>query len=151
VGGDLESVAKMREDAKPMHLNSSLVLTGRKPREEMPAYMAMADLLVSPRVYGDNLPLKVFDYLAAGRPIVATDLPSHRALLDETRAILVEPSAAGLATGIVGLLSDAPRAARLAIAARDYAGSNLGWSRFLAAVKAVYEEVGGRVHLPVAG
>lgn len=151
VGGDRESVAQMHEDAKPLHLNGSLVLTGRKPREEMPAYMAMADLLVSPRVYGDNLPLKVFDYLAAGRPIVATDLPSHRALLDESRAILVEPSAAGLTSGIISLLSDPPRAARLAMAARDYASSNLGWSRFLAAVKAVYDEVGGKVYLPVAG
>jgi glycosyltransferase involved in cell wall biosynthesis len=151
VGGDRESVAQMREDAKPLDLHGSLVLTGRKPREEMPAYLAMADLLVSPRVYGDNLPLKIFDYLAAGRPIVATDLPSHRALLDDTRAILVEPSAAGLTSGIISLLSDPPRAARLAIAARDYADTNLGWSGFLAAVKAVYDEVGGKVCLPVTG
>jgi len=151
VGGDKESLAQMREDAKHLQLHGSLILTGRKPREEMPTYMAMADLLVSPRVYGDNLPLKVFDYLAAGRPIVATDLPSHRALLDETRAILVEPCADGLAQGIISLLRDPPRAARLAIAAQAYAGSNLGWNRFLVAVKAVYEQVDSRAHVPVAG
>ena len=151
VGGDPKSIAQMREDAKQLQLNGSLLLTGRKPRDEMPTYMAMADLLVSPRVYGDNLPLKVFDYLAAGRPIVATDLPSHRALLDESRAILVEPCAAGLAEGIISLLGDPRRAARLAIAARTYAGSNLGWNRFLVAVKAVYEEVAGEVRVPVAG
>ncbi len=151
VGGDPGAVAQMREDAKHLQLNGSLLLTGRKPRDEMPAYMAMADLLVSPRVYGDNLPLKVFDYLAAGRPIVATDLPSHRALLDDSRAILVEPSAGGIAGGIISLLRDPPRAARLALAARAYAGSNLGWNRFLVAVKAVYEEVAGHARAAVAG
>jgi glycosyltransferase involved in cell wall biosynthesis len=151
VGGDKASLAQMREDAKRLHLNGALVLPGRKPREEMPRYLAMADLLVSPRVYGDNLPLKVFDYLAAGRPIVATDLPSHRALLDESRAILVEPSVDGLARGIVSLLRDPPRAARLAIAARAFAGSNLGWDRFFVAVKAVYEEVASRASVPIAG
>ena len=151
VGGDKESLAQVREDAKHLQLHGSLFLAGRKPREEMPMYMAMADILVSPRVYGDNLPLKVFDYLAAGRPIVATDLPSHRALLDESRAILVEPSADGLACGILSLLRDPPRAARLALAARAYAGSNLGWNRFLLAVKAVYEEVAGQARVAVAG
>ena len=151
VGGDDASVAQMREGASRLQLNGALRLTGRKPRAEMPAYLAMADLLVSPRVYGDNLPLKVFDYLAAGRPIVATDLPAHRALLDESRALLAEPSADGLAQGIVSLLRDPPRAARLAIAARAYAGSNLGWNRFVVAVKAVYEELASRAHVAVAG
>lgn len=145
VGGDPASVDQMRAEAARLQLDRSLLLTGRQPRQEMPAYLAMADLLVSPRVYGDNLPLKVFDYLAAGRPIVATDLPSHRALLDETRAILVEPSAGGLAEGISGLLRDPRRAAHLAIAARAYAGTHLGWDRFLVAVKALYDEVAGPV------
>ncbi len=151
VGGDDALVEQMRDDAKRLQLDGSLRLTGRRPRVTIPAYLAMADLLVSPRGYGDNLPLKVFDYLAAGRPIVATDLPAHRALLDESRAILVEVSADGLARGIVTLLQDPQRAARLAIAARAYAGSNLGWNHFLAAVKAVYEEVARRADVPVAG
>jgi glycosyltransferase involved in cell wall biosynthesis len=151
VGGAESSVAQMAEAADHMQLNGALRLIGRRPRAEIPAYLAMADLLISPRAYGDNLPLKVFDYLAAGRPIVATDLPAHRALLDESRAVLTEPSADGLAQGIVSLLQDPQRAARLAIAARAYAGSNLGWNRFLVAVKAVYEEVARRADVPVVG
>jgi glycosyltransferase involved in cell wall biosynthesis len=151
VGGDDALVEQMRDDAKRLQLDSTLRLTGRRPRVMIPAYLAMADLLVSPRGYGDNLPLKVFDYLAAGRAIVATDLPAHRALLDESRAILVEISADGLARGIVTLLQDPQRSARLAIAARAYAGSNLGWNHFLVAVKAVYEEVARRADVPVAG
>ena len=37
------------------------------------------------RAYGGNLPLKIFDYLAASRPIVATDIPTHRTVLSEER------------------------------------------------------------------
>jgi glycosyltransferase involved in cell wall biosynthesis len=144
VGGEGEPADEIRREAVRLKLTDRIRLLGRKPRTEMPRYLAMADLLVSPRCYGDNLPLKVFDYLAAGRPIVATDLPAHRALLDESRAVLTEPTAAGLAGAMTDLLRDRPRAAQLASSARAYAASNLGWKRFVATVNAVYEEVGTR-------
>ena len=48
---------------------------------------------------GDNLPLKVFDYLAAGKPIVATDIPAHRSALDESRALLTGTCPAEIAAG----------------------------------------------------
>jgi glycosyltransferase involved in cell wall biosynthesis len=144
VGGEGEPAEAIRRAAARIGLNGSIRLVGRKPRAEIPAYLAMAELLVSPRSYGDNLPLKVFDYLAAGRPIVATDLPAHRALLDETRAVLTEPTAPGLAAGIIELLRTPARAAELARAARDYAATNLGWPRFVATVEAVYDEVTSR-------
>jgi glycosyltransferase involved in cell wall biosynthesis len=148
VGGEGEPADEIRREAVRLKLTDRIRLLGRKPRTEIPRYLAMADLLVSPRCYGDNLPLKVFDYLAAGRPIVATDLPAHRALLDESRAVLTEPTAAGLAGAITDLLRDRPRAAQLASSARAYAASNLGWRRFVATVNAVYEEIGTRAPVP---
>jgi glycosyltransferase involved in cell wall biosynthesis len=113
----------------------------RQPRADMAEYLALADVLVSPRAYGGNLPLKVFDYLAAGRPIVATDIPTHRTVLTEERAVLVDPSSAALAGGIVAVLGDPVRARRLAAAAHGYARSHFGWSRFVDSVDALYAEV----------
>ncbi len=144
VGGEGAPAEAMRREVSRRKLNGAVRVLGRKPRVEIPAYLAMADLLVSPRSYGDNLPLKVFDYLAAGRPIVATDLPAHRALLDESRAVLTEPTAAGLAAAIIELLLAPSRAAQLATAAREYAAANLGWARFVATVEAVYDEVAAK-------
>lgn len=144
VGGEGEAVEVLQREATRLGLNGSVRLVGRRPRTEIPAYLAMAELLVSPRIYGDNLPLKVFDYLAAGRPIVATDLPAHRALLDETRAVLTPPTAPALADGIVHVLRTPERAAALARAAREYAATQLGWPRFVAMVEAVYDEAIGR-------
>lgn len=119
----------------------ALRVVERRPREEIPRYLAAADVLVSPRVYGGNLPLKIFDYLAAGRPIVASDIPTHRTVLDERYAVLVEPTAPALATAIADLLEDRPRAERLGAAARTYAAQQFGWSRFLQSVGELYDEV----------
>ncbi len=144
VGGDGEPGDEVRREVARLELNGNIRVVGRKPHAEIPAYLSMADLLVSPRCYGNNLPLKIFDYLAAGRPIVATDLPAHRVLLDRSRAVLTEPTAAGFATGMIEVLEDPSRAAQLARSAHDYAAANLGWNRFVLMVKAIYEEVAGR-------
>ena len=65
-------------------------------------------------------PLKMFEYMAAARPIVASDLPALREVLrDRENAVLVEPdNAAALADGLRCLLGDASLAHRLATQAR---------------------------------
>jgi glycosyltransferase involved in cell wall biosynthesis len=124
------------------HIESgALRVVDRQPRHEMPAFLAMADVLVSARAYGGNLPLKIFDYLAASRPIVATDIPTHRTVLSEERAVLVAPRTDALAEGILGVLADPERAQQLAVAGRQYAKTNLGWGRFVQAVSDLYDEV----------
>ncbi|HKT61743.1 MAG TPA: glycosyltransferase [Gemmatimonadales bacterium] len=124
------------------HIESgALRVVDRQPRHEMPAFLAMADVLVSARAYGGNLPLKIFDYLAASRPIVATDIPTHRTVLSEERAVLVEPRTEALAEGILGVLADPERAQRLATAGRQYAKAHLGWGRFVQSVSELYDEV----------
>jgi glycosyltransferase involved in cell wall biosynthesis len=127
--------------AAPHIESGALRVVDRQPRHEMPAFLAMADVLVSARAYGGNLPLKIFDYLAASRPIVATDIPTHRTVLSEERAVLVAPRTEALAGGILAVLRDPARAAGLAAAARQYAKTHLGWGRFVEAVADLYDEV----------
>lgn len=119
-------------------------LVERQPRESLASYLHLADVVVSPRVYGGNLPLKVFDYLAAGRPIVATDLPTHRAMLSPDRALLVTPTAQALAAGIIQLLDDPIAAARLGEGARLWAQTELGWPAFVSDVDQLYRDAGIR-------
>jgi glycosyltransferase involved in cell wall biosynthesis len=121
--------------------SGALRVVDRQPRAEMAAYRALADVLVSPRAYGGNLPLKIFDYLAAGRPIVATDIPTHRTVLAEDRAVLVAPRTDALAQGILTILGDPGLGRRLAAAGRRYAETHFGWSRFVDSVEALYGEV----------
>jgi glycosyltransferase involved in cell wall biosynthesis len=147
VGGEGDAADAIRREASARGLDGALRLVGRKPREEIPAYLAMANVLVSPRSYGANLPLKVFDYLAAGRPIVATDVPAHRAVLDDTLARLTAPSSDALAGGIVELLRHPSRGAALAESGRAYAARHFGWQRFVQAVSAIYDGAAKRADL----
>jgi glycosyltransferase involved in cell wall biosynthesis len=129
--------------APAQHLMSAgaLRIVERQPRDEMPTFLGLADVLVSPRAYGGNLPLKIFDYLAADRPIVATDIPTHRSILSEDRAVLVAPRIEALAEGIISVLDDPARARGLAAAGRHYATTHLGWVRFRESVGSLYAEL----------
>ncbi|HEX2645372.1 MAG TPA: glycosyltransferase family 4 protein [Thermoanaerobaculia bacterium] len=121
--------------------SGALRVVRRQPRERIPLFLAMATVAVSPRSYGDNLPLKIFDYLTAGKAIVATDIPAHRAVLDESRAVLTGSWSPDLARGIAKLLQEPGLAARLSHAAQAYAGEKLGWFQFVRAVGELYREM----------
>jgi glycosyltransferase involved in cell wall biosynthesis len=110
----------------------------RQSRDRIAAFIAMASILISPRSYGGNFPLKVFDYLAAGKPIVATDVPSHRVVLDDSLAVMVEPNADGFAGGIIRALEDKELAASLTAATRQFASRELSWPRFVALIEEIY-------------
>jgi glycosyltransferase involved in cell wall biosynthesis len=73
---------------------------GTRPPSELPVFLALADVLCSPRVKGENTPFKLYSYLASGKPIVATRIATHTQLLDDSLAFLVEPSAEGVASGL---------------------------------------------------
>jgi glycosyltransferase involved in cell wall biosynthesis len=141
VGAENGKGSAIRAQAAPLVEAGIVRIIDRQPRHVISSYFSMADILVSPRAHGGNLPLKIFDYLAAGRPVVATDIPTHRSVLNEQRAVLVPPHTRGLADGIVSLLGDPERAARLGHAARAYAEERLGWSSFVASLGDLYEEV----------
>jgi glycosyltransferase involved in cell wall biosynthesis len=113
----------------------------RQERDIIPAFMAMADVLVSSRSYGENVPLKIFDYMASGKPIVATDIKAHRALLDADCAVLVDVSVQGLAAGISRALDDPGWAARLGERARQHSGRGAGGESFEQLVASVYGRV----------
>jgi glycosyltransferase involved in cell wall biosynthesis len=113
-------------------------LIARQPREAMEGWLAIADILISPRTYGVNFPLKLFDYLATGKPIVATDIAAHRCILDQRIAVLVPPTPEGLADGIVQLLANPAEAAALGAAASRFAAEHLSWNAFVRMIDDLY-------------
>jgi glycosyltransferase involved in cell wall biosynthesis len=141
VGADRANGLVSHSNAESLISSGALKIVDRQPRPVMAAYLAMADVLVSPRAYGGNLPLKIFDYLTAGRPIVATDIPTHRTVLSEDRAVLVAPRTDAIAEGILTVLQDPDLGRRLAAAGLRYAETHFGWTRFVDSVEALYAEV----------
>lgn len=141
VGVDGEHAAARIERIAAEIPGHRLRLVSRQPREKIPAFFALAEVLVSPRVYGGNLPLKVFDYLAAGRPIVATDVPSHRSVLNDERAILVAPEPEAMARAIIRVLHHPDVALGMANAGKEFAIQRLAWGRFVASVAELYRSI----------
>lgn len=114
----------------------------RQPESAIPTYLAMAKVVVSPRSSGSNLPLKVLQYLSAGRAIVATAIDAHRTILTDELAVLAEPkSSSALASAISGLLKNPAKVAELESAARQYADQNLDWSKFVRLIESLHPQL----------
>jgi glycosyltransferase involved in cell wall biosynthesis len=118
-------LARVQALAAERDCASRVTFTGLIPPAEVQARLRDADVLLLPNPASAistsfTSPLKLFEYMAAGRPIVASDLPSLREVLrDEENALLVEPgSARALVAGIQRLRNDAALGARLARQAR---------------------------------
>jgi glycosyltransferase involved in cell wall biosynthesis len=111
VGGLEAHVEAGRARAAAAGVAERVTFVGAQPAERMPEFMALGDALVSPRRAGGNTPLKIYSYMASGRPIVATDLATHRQVLDDETAVLApaEPRAFGAALGDVLARPDAWR------------------------------------------
>ena len=112
----------------------------RQPRRQIPVYMELADFLVLPRVAADNVPLKLFDYMASGTPIIATRGPAHEPLLDESRAFMSEPTVEALSAALVDACASRQRSEAMARAARSYATENFGWGQFVEFVRNTYND-----------
>lgn len=121
VGGAPAQVAHYRDLAAGLDLTEHVLFTGRLPQAQARALVAGAAAQVSPRVRGTNTPLKVYEQLANGIPLIATDIYSHRQVLDDKVAFMTAPEPEPFARGIIAALGDdAARAARVAAARRLY-------------------------------
>src|ERR1019366_1913409 len=90
--------------------DAAVIFVGERPASDIPAYLLAATVLVSPRSRGTNTPLKIYQYLRAGKPIVATRLLTHTQVLSDETAILTGASPREFADGILAALADPARA-----------------------------------------
>jgi glycosyltransferase involved in cell wall biosynthesis len=130
-GGHPDQVARARRDAAAQGIGAAAVFVGERPAAEIPAYLQAADVLVSPRSRGKNTPLKIYQYLRSGKPIVATNLLTHTQVLDDTVAELTDPTPEAFGAGIVRVLRDRERAEALGRAARALADSRYTYEAYV--------------------
>jgi glycosyltransferase involved in cell wall biosynthesis len=107
IGGTPLQIAAMRERARALGLQRHVLFTGNLHPNTVKRFVRRADALVSPRLRGTNTPLKIYEYLASGKPIVATRLETHTQVLSDREAFLTDSTPAAFAEGIIAAL-DAP-------------------------------------------
>jgi glycosyltransferase involved in cell wall biosynthesis len=118
-----------------LRLIDRVTMTGLVPPADVRGHLERASILVLPNTASAiseryTSPLKLFEYLTIGRPIVASDLPAIREVLtNEETALLARAGDAGaLAAAIRRLMADPVLATRLGQAARALAPS-YSWAR----------------------
>lgn len=140
-------LARVRARADELRLGDRVIFTGLVEPARVAGQLARASILVLPNPASAistsfTSPLKLFEYMAAARAIVASDLPSIREVLtDGENALLVAPGdPAGLAAAIKKLIDDRALAARLAGAAFEAAG-NYTWASRAERIEKLFEQV----------
>jgi glycosyltransferase involved in cell wall biosynthesis len=141
VGGTSTQVEEAKREIASYGLDDRVIFTGQRPPSEMPRYLAISDVLVSPRSTGMNTPLKIYSYLRAGKAIVATRLPTHTQALDEESAALAEPNPEAFASEIVAIARDPERRLRLQKGARRLSEERYSYARYLERTREVLDFV----------
>lgn len=139
IGGAAEDIARVRSLVRKLHLEESVYLLGPRPLAQLAGFLAQADVLLSPRLFGSSTPMKVYSYMSSGTAILATRIASHTQVLDDDCALLVEPSPQALAKGLATLAADAGLRARLGTAAHRRAAERYSVEVFRQKVYAAYQ------------
>jgi glycosyltransferase involved in cell wall biosynthesis len=148
VGGTSSQVEEAKRELARHGHGERVVFTGQRPPSEMPRYLAISDVLVSPRSSGTNTPLKIYSYLRAGKPIVATRLLTHTQVLDDDSSALTEPTPEAFAEALVALASDPERRRRLGAGARRLSEERYSYARYLERTREVLDFVSKRLEGP---
>jgi len=129
VGGTVDAVGEWRERLRRAN-QTNVTLTGFVDNSRLALYQAASDMLLMPYASsvaassGQDIakvinPMKMFEYMAASRPIITADLPVIREVLDDTLAVFCPPGEVGAWTeAVLALASDPGRREALAQNAR---------------------------------
>jgi len=100
VGGVKAEHDAARATAEKLGAGGRIAFIEKVAPQKVPLYVAASDVLVSPRVSGTNTPLKIYSFLKAGKPFVATKLWTHTQVLDDAESILADPDPESFAAGL---------------------------------------------------
>ncbi len=142
VGESPAAVEREKSKAKELGIADKVFFTGQVPPSQMPLFIGLADVLVSPRLSGTNTPLKIYSFLKSGKPLVATNLWTHTQVLNDRISVLVEPDAKNIAQGISFALFN-EEAEKRAKAAKDMAEGEYTYSRYKEKINQVLAKAKG--------
>jgi glycosyltransferase involved in cell wall biosynthesis len=111
IGGQPAQVDACCRLADRLGVAREVFFTGQLPQSDAQRLVGLAGACVSPRFSGDNTPLKIYQLMASGVPMIATRIESHTQVLNDEIAILTGVSTEELAAGMLDSLRD-PQGAR---------------------------------------
>jgi len=141
IGGNKETISQYEKKVIELGIAGRVNFFGPRPLSDMAGLFAHADVLVSPRIKGTNTPMKIYSYLESGKPLLATDLPTHTQALDGSSALLAEPTPEKFAAGMLALLNNPDLCRRLAEHALFVAQERHSFRAFTAMLDQIYAQI----------
>jgi phosphatidylinositol alpha-mannosyltransferase len=126
-------------------LRARVAMLGAIPNVELPAYHAAADVFAAPATGHESFGVVLVEAMAAGVPVVASDIPGYREVVrDDVDGLLVPAGDVdALAGSVRRILSEPKLARRLSQAGRERARA-FSWDVVVPRIEAIYERVIGR-------
>ena len=121
-----------------MGLKTHFIFTGQVSYGKVPYYCGVMDVCVSPllKEAGERSPVKVFDYLACGKPVIMSDVAETGKIFEDSSAVTLIPTEdeGSLSQSILQLIADDALRAKMGKKGREFV--NLKYSRIKIAEKA---------------
>lgn len=139
IGGNPSDIQKYQAQAEALNVSAQVHFIGPRPIAQLKQYLNQADIVVSPRVHGNNTPMKLYSYLDSGKALLATNLTTHTQVLNEYIALLAEPEVSAFAQGIVHLISHPELRLQIGQAAQAYIAQAHTYEAFSRKLKLLYD------------
>lgn len=141
IGGMDKDIKRYQAKAVRLGVSAKTHFLGPKPFDRLDTYLAEADILVSSRTGGINTPMKIFPYLHSGKPLLATDLYTHKQVITENEAYLAPANPFGFSKGILDLVNNEDLRKRLGEKGRKLVEKNHTYSAYKERLNSVYDWV----------
>jgi glycosyltransferase involved in cell wall biosynthesis len=147
IGGATPDIQKYEEKCRALGIDQRVHFRGPRPVDHLAAYLAQADILISPRTRGANTPMKVYSYLDSGRAVLATDLPTHTQVLNDRVAVLADPVPEKFAQAMLILIDDPARREQISAAGHQLIQEEYSYSAFQARLNGLYDWLKRQLHI----
>ena len=138
IGGTPEEIKTRLAGLKEKRFQDQVTFPGKTPPDLLPNALSASDILLSPRLSGVNTPLKLLDYLKAGRAILAADTEANRLILNDSTALLSPPTAQDYAKGLLQLSQDKALREKISSQGRKLIDSTYNFPNFKSLLQNLY-------------
>lgn len=139
IGGIEKELKEERKKIQDYDIADMVDLFPRVDQKDLNGYMEQADIVVSPRIFGDDTPMKIFDYLNYGKCILASNRPIHTGILNCEVACLFEPDPESLAHEVLSLVINPSRIADYEKNAKKYFEDNFKLEKMIGEYKGILQ------------
>lgn len=129
-----KEIISFKRKAEQLGIKDRVIFTGPQPHETVPYFIAASDICVNPVPYTIThraaSPAKIFEYMAVGKPVVATAMESvEGAIIDGETGLLTKPEGKDIAEKVLWLAGDSGTRHRMGRSARKKAVAEFAWDK----------------------